>query len=268
MTSVFWKSSFNKNMGKIINNKTIVISQPFFFPWVGLFEQIRLADVFVHYDDVQFIKRNFHDRVQLKTQEGSQWMTVPKVGGSQERLINEVQIDNSQNWKRSHIDLLKHMYKKAPFLNDMLNIVNTVYENHYEYLHELTISSIMAVAEYFDLVHSRQFFRSSDLNVPGKSTKRLLDIVKVLHGDRYITGMGALKYFDFEQAELNDIKVEFMLYEKRPYPQLYQGFNPYVSILDLIANVGKNGSEFINSGTVFWKEFIKTDIAKNYLTEG
>ena len=46
---------------------TVVISQPMLFPWVGMFEQVALADVFVHYDDVQFSKGSFTNRVQLKT---------------------------------------------------------------------------------------------------------------------------------------------------------------------------------------------------------
>ena len=45
----------------------VVISQPMLFPWVGMFEQIRLADVYVHYTDVQFSKGSFVNRVQIKT---------------------------------------------------------------------------------------------------------------------------------------------------------------------------------------------------------
>ena len=55
----------------------VVISQPMLFPWVGLFEQIRAADVYVHYDDVQFSKGSFTNRVQIKTARGPRWLTVP-----------------------------------------------------------------------------------------------------------------------------------------------------------------------------------------------
>ena len=55
----------------------VVISQPMFFPWVGFLEQMRLADVYVHYDDVQFSKGSFTNRVQIKTPEGFIWLTAP-----------------------------------------------------------------------------------------------------------------------------------------------------------------------------------------------
>ena len=42
----------------------LVVSQPMFLPWIGLFEQVRLADRFIHYDDVQLPQgRSFISRV-------------------------------------------------------------------------------------------------------------------------------------------------------------------------------------------------------------
>ena len=70
----------------------IVISQPMFFPWVGLFEQIRLADIYVHYDDVQFSKGSFVNRVQIKTNKGTQWLTVPLQNLTLGQEIREVQL--------------------------------------------------------------------------------------------------------------------------------------------------------------------------------
>ena len=57
----------------------VVISQSMLFPWVGLLEQMRLADVFVHYDDVQFSKGSFVNRVQVKTPDGVRWMTFEAI---------------------------------------------------------------------------------------------------------------------------------------------------------------------------------------------
>ena len=48
-----------------IRTRCLVISQPMYFPRVGMLEQIRLADHFVYYDDVQFSRGGFSNRVQL-----------------------------------------------------------------------------------------------------------------------------------------------------------------------------------------------------------
>ena len=58
--------------------KNVVVSQPMFIPWIGIFEQIALADTFYHYIDIQYPKgRSFMSRVQLLGNSGQQWLTAP-----------------------------------------------------------------------------------------------------------------------------------------------------------------------------------------------
>src|SRR5947209_7942610 len=94
--------------------KTVVISQPMFFPWVGLLEQVRLADAYVHYDDVQFSRGHFANRVQVKAPGGSRWLTVPLRDLHLGQKINEVRPDDRKNWRGQHIELLEQLYRDAP----------------------------------------------------------------------------------------------------------------------------------------------------------
>jgi len=249
-------------------NKKIVISQPYFFPWVGLFEQLRLSDVFVHYDDVQFTKGGFINRVQIKTPKGFKWMTIPLKNVKLGQLINEIEIDNKKDWRASHYDFLKQIYAEAPYKDQMLELVERVYwQLPFQNFAELLINGIEEIARYFGFFEQKQFIKSSVLNIGGKSTERVLEIVKYCDADIYITGMGALKYFDFELFENNGVAVHFIDYRKVPYKQLYGAFNPYVSILDLIANQGPQGSKYVCSDTVYWKHFVETNAAKKYLKD-
>lgn len=236
--------------------KRIVISQPMFFPWVGLFEEVRLADVYVHYDDVQFSKGSFTNRVEVKTPRGSKWLTVPLKNLKLGQLIKDVALQDADDWRRSHLGLLSQIYSETPYFNDMLAIVRRVYERPLTNLAELTICSMEEVLDYFALGAGRVFLRSSQLGIPGKSSQRVFDIVKRLGGDVYITGHGAKNYLDHELFERNGVSVQYMQYERAPYPQLHGAFDPHVSILDLIANTGHAGIEFIRSGTVYWRDFI------------
>lgn len=236
--------------------KRVAISQPMFFPWVGLFEQIRLVDIFVYYDDVQFSKGSFVNRVQIKTSKGSQWLTVPLKNFRLGQLIKDVVTEDGRDWRRSHLDVLAQVYAKAPFADEMLAVVKRVYERPLANLSGLVISSMDAICEYFDLGAHTQFLVSSQIGIQGKSSQRVLDIVKHLGGDVYITGHGARNYLEHELFEANGIRVEYMNYQKKPYPQLYGEFNPYVSVLDLIANTGRGGRDVICSGTIYWRNFV------------
>ncbi|MBK9737006.1 MAG: WbqC family protein [Saprospiraceae bacterium] len=94
------------------------------------------------------------------------------------------------------------------------------------------------------------------------STERIVKISKELGADIYMTGLGALRYLEFDRFINSGISVEFINYSKTNYPQLYGEFNPYVTILDLIANTGKNALNYMNSKPVDYKEFINSKIQR------
>ena len=55
---------------------TCVVLQPSYIPWRGYFHQIRQADVFVFYDDVQYDVDGWRNRNRIKTHGGTRWLTV------------------------------------------------------------------------------------------------------------------------------------------------------------------------------------------------
>jgi hypothetical protein len=234
----------------------IVVSQPMFFPWVGMFEQVRLADIFVNYDDVQFSRGSFTNRVQIKTAHGVKWLTVPLKEQRLGQCINEVKIDSSKNWQRRHLDQLAQAYQLAPFCEDMLALVDAVYQGSYSTIGQLAYASMMKCCSYYGLDDGRRFVEVGELGVHGTSSLRVRDIVIALKGSCYVTGLGARGYLDHGMFEESNIRVEYMNYKRIPYQQLHGSFTPYVSLLDLIANAGPRGIDCISSQSIHWKEFL------------
>lgn len=235
----------------------IVISQPMLFPWVGMLEQVRLADVFVYYSDVQFSKGSFVNRVQIKTAVGSKWMTVPLRDLKLGQRIDQVLIDDRKDWRRSHRDVLASAYADAPYKDDMLKIVESVYQLPCKTVDQLSEASIASLCDYFGIAPNTRFLQSRDLQIDGSSSERVLEIVSKLKGTAYITGLGARNYLQHELFETTGINVRYMNYRMTPYRQLHGEFTPYVSALDLVANLGGAGADYINSSTIDWKEMIK-----------
>jgi hypothetical protein len=226
-----------------------------FFPWVGLFEQVHLADVFVHYDDVQLPQgRTFITRVQLKGPDGVHWLTMPVKREPHLRNINEAVTNEEQGWRQSHLKTLHHMYAKAPFSREMMEVVELIYAMDTSNVATLNAAMIERVAAYFDL--ECEFRKSSAMHAPGRSSERLLALVQELGGDTYITGHGARNYLNHELFDTSGVRVEYMKYNQTEYKQLHGAFTPFVSILDLIANEGKGGRRVIASPSVYWKEFL------------
>ncbi len=226
-----------------------------FFPWVGLFEQLRLADVFVHYDDVQLPQgRTFITRVQLKGADGVHWLTMPVQRGKHLARINDTNTSEEQNWRQAHLKTLRHMYAKTPFCKAMLDVVELVYSMNTTNVAALNAIAIEHIAAFFDL--ECDFRTSSRLGISGASSQRLLELVQRLDGTVYVTGHGARNYLDHELFDASGVRVEYMRYNQTEYNQLYGSFTPFVSILDLMANEGKDGRRVIASPSIYWKDFI------------
>jgi WbqC-like protein family len=236
-------------------SKSIVISQSMYFPWVGFLEQMRLADIFVRYDDVQYSKGSFTNRVQIKSVTGSQWLTVPLKKFSLGIPIDEVEIDDSQDWRARHLDSLSACYLNAPYFADMLELVRSVFTKPIQTISELSYCSQNTLFRYFGLNPRLQLMDIKALNAPNKSSQRVLEVVRLLCGNFYITGHGAHKYLDHQIFESAGINVQYMQYEKIAYPQQHGQFTPYVSALDLVANCGKQGASSIRSTTCNWRNF-------------
>lgn len=233
----------------------VVISQSMYFPWIGLLEQIRLADVFVHYDDVQFSKGSFSNRVQVKTEVGTTWMTVPLDNHRLRQNIDEVQIKPRSAWRDRHLALLSQSFSGAPHAKEALDIAASVMDGNHRTVSELSRASMLALSNYFGLDRDTRFVDSKDFNVPGSSSARVLGLVKGVGGGDYITGHGARQYLDHQLFEEAGVSVSYMDYKMTPYPQLNGAFTPYVTALDLVANCGRDGLTSIASGTRNWKEF-------------
>ena len=225
------------------------------FPWVGLFEQMRFADVWVHYDDVQLSRSSFTRRVQIKTSNGPEWLTIPLSGFHRGQSIREVRVAEGE-WRAEHLALLGRAYANAPHASEMLRVANDAYSVALDSLADVTIRSMETIRQYFGLAPQTEFVRASELGVGGAGSDRILEFVRRLGGDVYVTGHGAKNYLEHDRFEAAGISVRYLNYALRPYQQLHGAFTPFVSSLDLIANVGEAGAALICSDSVDWRTFL------------
>jgi hypothetical protein len=223
------------------------ILQPSYLPWRGYFHQIQKADVFVFYDDVQYDKHGWRNRNRIKTSQGTQWITIPvkkKGNVEQARPICDVEIDWDRDWNRKHLSALMLAYQHAPHFADFKELLQNWYSSPPVKLVEFTINTTIEIAQRLGLGH-KTFLRSSELQVPGYRTERLIDIVKAVGCHHYISGPSAQAYLDEELLKQAGITFEYMRYDYPEYPQLYPPFDPHVSILDLLFMTGDNASKSI-----------------------
>ena len=227
--------------------KKILITQSNYIPWKGYFDAINLCDVFVVYDDMQYTKRDWRNRNQIKTAKEIKWLSIPvEVSGKYSQKINETRIAE-KNWNKSHLDLLKQSYKNANCYKEVLGFVEEIYLTcNYEYLTEINLHFITNINRYLGIQTPLKL--SSEFVLHEEKTQRLVNICEELNGTDYYSGPAAKDYMDESKFNEKNINVHYFDYSGYPeYEQLHGVFVHGVSILDLIFNMGSESNKFMKS---------------------
>lgn len=225
----------------------VVILQPSYIPWRGYFDQIRRADLFIFYDDVQYDKHGWRNRNQIKTAQGRQWLTIPvhSKGATDGVAIKDVRIDWSKPWAKNHLKALTISYSKAPHFASYAPWLASVFERRDEFLADFTISLTIEIAREIGIAHTR-FMRSSEIpGIDGQKTERLIQILKHVGAAHYISGPSARDYIEPEKFAAAKITLEYIQYNYPEYPQLYPPYDPFVTMLDLLFMTGPDALKYV-----------------------
>lgn len=213
----------------------IAIMQPTFLPWLGYFAMIDHVDTFVFLDDVQYIKRSWQCRNQIKSAQGILTLTVPC---KQEKTpICNIKIDNPFFYRKL-VRSIEQSYSKAPFRMGIVAVLGKIFAQKHTNLGSLNRALINEISKFLGI--ETYCISSSKLGVQASSkSMRLLQICDTIGADTYLSAPGSFDYLRQEnQFESSQINLRFFSFMHPVYPQLHGTFEPYLSIIDAIANIG------------------------------
>ncbi|MDP8213177.1 MAG: WbqC family protein [Candidatus Zapsychrus exili] len=231
-------------------NKKVVIMQPTFLPWLGYFDLIDYADIFVFLDNVQFEKQTWQQRNRIRTNKGLEWITTPVlIKGRFGQEIKDVKINQTVSPSKI-IKQLQHNYSRSAYFKDFFDEFVLIFEHAYAIgnLCDLNIEIIKWLCTKLSL--SANFVRSSQLKVSGKRSELLVDILKKIGSKHYISPTGSLAYLNEEYRffEERSVSVFYKDYDHPEYTQAYKPFTANASCIDLLFNEGPKGLDIIRSG--------------------
>ena len=225
--------------------KKVAISQSNYIPWKGYFDMIASVDEFILYDDMQYTRRDWRNRNQIKTLQGRKWLTVPvQVKGKYHQKIRETKIADD-NWATSHWQMLEQNYLHAPYYKEIAEWLKPLFmETSITYLSTLNRTFICAICSYLEI--GTIISNSCDYQLTEGKSERLADLCLLAGGTEYVSGPSAKDYIEEEVFTQKNIKFTWFDYDNYPeYPQLYGEFTHSVTILDLIFNCGKESKNYM-----------------------
>jgi WbqC-like protein family len=231
----------------------IAIHQPEFLPWLGFFYKMSLAEKYIVLDHVQFKKRYFENRNKiLSPQGGESWVSVPIISkGRYTQAINDVEIDNSHQWRKKFLASLEHYYGKSKYFHkyfeELRAIVGSFAGNR---LVELNLSFIHFFRKHLNISCPLHF--SSEIIGPNwehRGSDLILHLCLWANADVYLCGPSGKDYLNLEEFSKRGIAIEWIEFQHPSYAQLSNNFIPYMSTLDLLFNHGEKSADILMAYT-------------------
>ncbi len=227
--------------------KTVAIVQSCYVPWKGYFDLINSVDEFILLDDRQYTRRDWRNRNRIKTPDGPRWLTIPvRVKGRYHQRIDETEVSDP-GWATAHWQTLRQHYASAPCFGEYGASLEELYlgtsETRLSAINRRFLEAICAL-----LGIRTPLVWSSDYDVEGDRTERLVALCEAARARRYLSGPSAREYLDEGLFERAGIDVAWFDYSGYPeYPQIHPPFVHEVTILDLLLNTGAEAPAYMKS---------------------
>ncbi|MBS4538828.1 WbqC family protein [Clostridium sp. D2Q-11] len=223
----------------------VSLHQPNYIPWLGYFYKIYKSDIFIIADDLQYIKRGYINRNQIKTPEGLQWLTIPvDYKYNLKSNINEVHTKDDLGWKEKHLRIIEQYYKRSKYFDDFFYLLKENVMKDYDTISDLNINILKMICEVLDI--KTEMILLSDLDIEGDKSERIVNICKYLNADTYLSGHGAKAYNDLELFDKNNINLVYSDFQVKEYKQLWGEFIKNMSVIDYIFNCGFDIKKLFN----------------------
>jgi hypothetical protein len=225
----------------------LFVHQPEYIPWLGFFDKLARCDTFVIYDNAQFEHGGYQNRNRIRTPQGWKWLTVPIIH-NHPQMIKDVRISGDQ-WSKEHTRIIAHNYEKAPYFKEYFPLIEEALNSNHELLIGLNLHLIKLFAEILGI--KAKMVRSSEFPYGGQEkNEKLVSMCKFLGAETYLSGSGGKSYVDENTFFNASIRLQWHSYIHPVYNQKFEGFQSYMSIVDLLFNVGPQSKEIILKGGV------------------
>jgi hypothetical protein len=214
----------------------LAANQPYLFPYIGYFQLIRAVDVFVIYDDLNYIRQGWINRNRILLDREPRYFSVPIMDQSSFREIRETYVSSSEypRWRERFFGTLEHAYKKAPHYHAVRGLLGAVFTESVGTISDLARISILSVCDHLGIDTQIRETSSIYANCELRKATRLYDICRQEGADTYVNSIGGVELYSKDEFLREGISLKFLKSRDIGYGQWGQPFVPNLSIVDVM----------------------------------
>lgn len=219
----------------------VLLSTTYFGP-VQWYQKLYRADAVVIDPDETFLKQTYRNRCYIAAANGVQALTVPVEQPGNRCPVRDVRISGHGDWRRVHWNAIASAYGESPFFEYYQDDLRPFFERRWHFLYDFNEAIRQTVSTLLDLhplPPSPSAFSPSApcLSMPSPSAPPS-------SMPSPCDGSTPGPYLDLRSAINPKHPAADADFQPRPYYQVYAsryGFQPNLSILDLLLNMGPEG---------------------------
>ena len=212
--------------------------QPYFFPYIGYFQLINNTDIFILFDDVQYIRHGWINRNRiLKPEKDWQYIIAPIQEHEQKSFIKEINVLNEDEWKNKILRQIEHYKKKAPFYKETKILLEECFNFNETSITLLNAFYIQKICTYLKIsinlkISSLEKYNYNNVNDAGEWALR---ICEQMGGKYYLNPVGGKELFNQDKFNQSNIELNFLKSGDISYSQRRNGIKEEgLSIIDVM----------------------------------
>lgn len=212
----------------------IGIMQPYFIPYIGYWQLLNAVDKYIIYDDVNFIKGGWINRNRILLNNGPKMINLQMSGASPNKLINEVEVLDSEILRRKFLKTIESGYLKAPYFESVYPLIERIINLEEKNLAKYLESSLKQICAFLsidtEIIVSSNVKKNNNL----KGQEKVIEICKALGASEYYNAIGGRELYSYDDFESHNIKLKFLKTDTIEYAQYQNEFVPNLSIIDVM----------------------------------
>ncbi|MEY1230454.1 WbqC family protein [Proteus terrae] len=220
----------------------LAVMQPYLFPYIGYYQLAYHSNMFIFYDDVNYIKKGYINRNNIVTKNGLLLFTLPINNASQNKMINELYfIENT----KKILSTIKMSYSKSKYFDDIYPIIEKTFNNKNRNVANIASNSIIEIFQYLGVNLNYDFSSRINYNRENSAQEKIYELCKINNADKYVNAYGGMALYDKDEFKKRNIELGFINSIPTPYTQVNSNeFIKNASMIDILMNCSKD--EIIN----------------------
>ena len=213
----------------------VSVMQPYFVPYLGYFQLIHASDVFVSYDDVQYVRRGWMNRNRILSGGEAAWFTLPVAHAERTLSIREHHyVDDGGAARQALVRRLANEYRRAPHFRAAMAVLEPLLLHPETNVAAYNLHALQGVCAHVGI--DTRFEVASRLPAtPGlRGGAALAAISRRLGARTYLNAIGGTALYTAAPFAEVGLELRFLRSEAAPYPQLGDDFVPSLSIIDVL----------------------------------